>query len=101
MDAATYEQNEQFGTKTDARGNELTALTRRSLSHLTAAERQLHERLTDPSWARFRQVEQENIPLDVAARGPGIRGFAWTYSPVERVGVRRAVKYGKLRSGLC
>jgi hypothetical protein len=71
MDAATYEQYERFGTRTDARGNEITAGTRRLLLRLTEAERQLYEHLTDPSWTRFRRVEQEKIPLDVASRAIG------------------------------
>ena len=68
MDMAAYERYEQFGTRTDARGNALIALARRSLPYLTEPERQLYESLTDPSWTRFRRVEQEKIPLDIAAR---------------------------------
>lgn len=67
MDLATYERYEQFGTSTDARGNPLTATACRPLAHLTAAEQQLYECLTDPSWTRYRRVEQERVPLIVAA----------------------------------
>jgi hypothetical protein len=52
MDLAMYERYERFGTSTDARGNPLTATACRPLLHLTAAERQLYERLLDPSWTR-------------------------------------------------
>jgi hypothetical protein len=67
MDLATYEQYEQFGTSTDARGNPLTATTCRPPAHLTHAEQHLYERLTAPSWSRHRRVEQERIPLSLAA----------------------------------
>ncbi|MGO9294902.1 MAG: Wadjet anti-phage system protein JetD domain-containing protein [Streptosporangiaceae bacterium] len=67
MDLATYERYEQFGTSTDARGNPLTATACRPLAHLTDAEQQLYECLTDPLWTRYRRVEQERIPLSVAA----------------------------------
>ncbi len=67
MDLATYERYEQFGTSTDARGNPLTAAACRLLGHLTDAEQELYECLTDPSWTRYRRVEQERIPLSVAA----------------------------------
>jgi hypothetical protein len=67
MDVATYEQFEQFGTSTDARGVPLSAPTRRPLVHLTIEERQLYDCLTDPTWARYRRIEQERIPLLHAA----------------------------------
>jgi len=63
MDLATYERYEQFGTST----NPLTAAACRPLEHLTDAEQELYECLTDPSWTRYRRVEQERIPLSVAA----------------------------------
>jgi len=67
MDVATYEQFEQFGTAMDVRGNPLSAPTRRTLVHLTIEERQLYDRLTDPTWVRYRRIEQERIPLPYAA----------------------------------
>lgn len=67
MDLPTYEQYEQFGTSTDARGNPLVATPRRPLEHLTDDEQQLYGCLTDPAWTRYRRVEQERIPLGVAA----------------------------------
>jgi hypothetical protein len=68
MDSVTYEEFELFGTNTDLRGNEIPAGKRRSLPFLTEAERRLYENLTDPSWKRFRRIEQERIPLSAAAR---------------------------------
>jgi hypothetical protein len=67
MDLPTYERYEQFGTSTDARGNPLVATPRRPLEHLTDDEQQLYGCLTDPAWTRYRRVEQERIPLGVAA----------------------------------
>ncbi|MDQ2894565.1 MAG: DUF2220 family protein [Actinomycetota bacterium] len=66
MDLPTYELYEQFGTSTDARGQPLIAMARRPLAHLTDAEQQLYDCLTDPAWTRYRRVEQERIPLSVA-----------------------------------
>jgi hypothetical protein len=68
MDVATYEEYERFGTTTDVRGNEIKPGKRRALPYLTDAERQLYEVLTDPAWKRFRRIEQERIPLAIAAR---------------------------------
>jgi hypothetical protein len=67
MDLTTYERYEQFGTSTDAHGNPLKPLARRPLLRLTDSEQQLYECLTDPAWTRYRRVEQERIPLSVAA----------------------------------
>lgn len=67
MDTGAFESYEQFGTWTDARGVTLPAAPRRHLPHLTDAERALYEQLTDPAWTRVRRVEQERIPLSVAA----------------------------------
>ncbi|MFC7388372.1 Wadjet anti-phage system protein JetD domain-containing protein [Sphaerisporangium rhizosphaerae] len=37
------------------------------MRHLTATERVLYEHLTDPDWTRFLRIEQERIPLRIAA----------------------------------
>lgn len=83
MDLATYERYEQFGTSTDARGNPLTATACRPLAHLTDAEQQLYECLTDPLWTRHRRVEQERIPLSVAADAVQAQLAAQTHAPRE------------------
>ena len=67
MDMATYERYEEFGTATDARGNTLISTARRALLCLTDAERHVYECLTHPAWSRYRRIEQERIPLGVAA----------------------------------
>lgn len=68
MDLAAFERYEQFGTETDARGNPVVAGKRRPLQYLTDAERDLYDCLTDQAWTRYRRVEQEKIPLNVAAQ---------------------------------
>ena len=67
MDQATYDAYEPFGTNTDARGNPISPGKRKPLPTLTNDERDLYERLTDPTWKHHRRVEQERIPLAVAA----------------------------------
>ena len=67
MDLATFTEYSPFGTTTDAKGNALTAGTRKDLEHLTPDERATYELLTDPGWVGVRRVEQERIPLSVAA----------------------------------
>ena len=67
MDLPTFDRYQQFGTATDARGNLLTCPPRRDLLYLTGPEHALYARLTDPSWGRYRRIEQERIPLEVAS----------------------------------
>jgi hypothetical protein len=67
MDYATYEAYEQFGAWTDEKGRPVPCSPRRALPELTPAEHMLYLHLTDPAWARVRRVEQERIPLHVAA----------------------------------
>jgi hypothetical protein len=66
MDVATYDAYAEFGTDIDAKGNPIKVSARRDLVTLTEAERELYERLTDPTWTKYRRVEQERIPLSVA-----------------------------------
>jgi len=68
MDAPTYDVYQRFGTATDAHGDPLPVPPRRPLPHLTAAERELYDRLTDPHWVGYRRIEQECIPLNHALR---------------------------------
>lgn len=66
MDIATYDAYAQFGTDLDTKSNPIKISARRELATLTAAERELYERLTDPAWPGYRRVEQERIPLSTA-----------------------------------
>jgi hypothetical protein len=67
MDYATYEAYEQFGAWTDEKGKPIPCSRRRKLPALTPAEKDMYEMLTDPASTRVRRVEQERIPLEVAA----------------------------------
>jgi hypothetical protein len=100
MDLATYERYEQFGTSTDARGNPLTAAACRPLAHLTDAEQHLYERLTAPSWSRYRRIEQERIPLGVAGRrrASATRGAPHTYYVNSRFAVQVRRVAGPVRA---
>jgi hypothetical protein len=71
MDYTTYEAYEQFGAWTDEKGRPVPCSRRRKLPALTPAEQHTYQMLTDPSSTRVRRVEQERIPLDVAARHLG------------------------------
>lgn len=66
MDVPTYDTYAQFGTNLDVRGNPIKVATRRNLEWLTDTERELYDRLTEPTWDGYRRVEQERIPLSVA-----------------------------------
>ena len=67
MDYATYEAYEQYGAWTDEKGKPVPCSPRRPLPALTPDEHLLYLHLTDPAWSRVRRVEQERIPLQVAA----------------------------------
>jgi hypothetical protein len=67
MDYATYEAYEQYGAWTDEKGRPVPCSPRRNLLALTPDENLLYLHLTDPAWERVRRVEQERIPLHVAA----------------------------------
>ena len=67
MDLPTFNQWERFGTNVDVRGRPLQARKPRPVPFLTAAEEALYQCLTAQTWTRHRRVEQERIPLDVAA----------------------------------
>lgn len=68
MDLHTYTEYMRFGADTDPSGNPLTAKARRLLPHLTDAEREVYELVTDPEWGGVRRLEQERIPLQVAVQ---------------------------------
>src|ERR1700684_2089282 len=67
MDYATYEAYEPFGAWTDEKGRPIPCSRRRKLPALRPAEQHMYQMLTDPSSTRARRVEQERIPLGVAA----------------------------------
>lgn len=83
MDVATYDTYAEFGTHLDRKGASIRAADRRELPDLTASERLLYDRLTDPAWTGYRRLEQERIPLPVAkaallmalATGPHVRAI--------------------------
>lgn len=66
MDVPTYEAYSRYGTNTDKFGDPIKLRLGSEPIHLTPAERQLYVHLTGPQAAVLR-VEQERIPLDVAA----------------------------------
>jgi hypothetical protein len=66
MDMPAYLAHQQYGATTDDAGKPLPCDTRRPLPHLTPAERQVYDLLTDPNHDGPRRVEQERIPLDTA-----------------------------------
>ncbi|WP_187365824.1 Wadjet anti-phage system protein JetD domain-containing protein [Trebonia kvetii] len=68
MDYCTYEAYEQYGAWTDEKGRPVPCAARRNLTLLTPDEHDLYLRLTDPAWTRVRRVEQERIPLGLAAQ---------------------------------
>jgi len=67
MDRNTYETYERFGAWTNPDGTPVPCRPRRPTPFLTADERSLYDDLTNPAWPRVRRVEQERIPLQVAA----------------------------------
>jgi hypothetical protein len=66
MDMAAYAAWERYGTNDDPKGQPLKPSTPKALPHLTSTERELYDCLTAPDWDRYRRVEQERIPMDVA-----------------------------------
>lgn len=67
MDDDTYDRWHTFGTDVDRFGRELAARTPEETPFLTAAERALYERLCSRKLTTHRRLEQERIPLDLAA----------------------------------
>lgn len=68
MDCQTYDAYHQFGADTDRSGRPIKVPHRKELAKLTDAEQALYHRLTDPGWPGRRRIEQERIPLALAAR---------------------------------
>jgi len=62
MDVPAFEEFTDFGTRTMANGEPIQ-VDAKHLPHLTAAEQELYDRLTDPSWGGPLRIEQERIPL--------------------------------------
>ena len=67
MDPVTYETYEPFGTNIDAKGNPIKPGPIKPLPALTEAEFSLYARLRDAAHHQHRRLEQERIPLPVAA----------------------------------
>jgi hypothetical protein len=67
MDVAAYDAWSRFGTNLDPKGQPLTSRSPRDVRRLTPSERALYELLTASECAGPRRVEQERIPLAVAA----------------------------------
>jgi hypothetical protein len=67
MDRAAYERWERYGTNVDQHGKPLEARVPHPTRYLTDDERTLYEDLCSQDWKRHRRIEQERIPLHVAA----------------------------------
>lgn len=67
MDIDSYERWSRYGTSLDPKGQPLAGRPPAATPHLTANERALYTRLCDPTFIGPRRVEQERIPLAVAA----------------------------------
>lgn len=67
MDWQAYEQWERFGTNVDKHGNALLPRQPREVPHLSSEERGLYEALCSETWERNRRIEQERVPLPLAA----------------------------------
>lgn len=67
MDPATYDTYAQYGTNTDQNGNLLNPEKPKPLTRLTPDELEAYDRLANPSFLGHRRIEQERIPLQVAA----------------------------------
>lgn len=66
MDVDAYRRWGRWGTNQDPKGRPVR-WDARNVPHLTSAEAELYAMLTAPVCAGFRRVEQERIPLSVAA----------------------------------
>lgn len=67
MDIATLERYAAFATEVDERARPLTRSAPKPLALLTATELSAYKRLTDPDSVGPLRVEQERIPLTIAA----------------------------------
>lgn len=67
MDRAAYARWERYGTNSDSQGVAIRSRDQRAVPNLTAAELELYRDLTGADWARVRRIEQERVPLPVAA----------------------------------
>ncbi|MGW5739981.1 Wadjet anti-phage system protein JetD domain-containing protein [Amycolatopsis sp. NPDC003861] len=67
MDLATYETYERFGTDTDQKGVPLKPATPKALPLLAPGERDVYNLLLCPDLRGHRRVEQERLPLSLAA----------------------------------
>ncbi len=67
MDVAAYERWERYGVDHDHNGNPIGPREPRVVPKLEPGERELYLSLCDPSWPLHRRIEQERIPLDLAA----------------------------------
>lgn len=67
MDPETYTTYEPYGTRHDRKGNLIGPSTQRATPRLTTGERATYEMLHSDAHAEHRRIEQERIPLSVAA----------------------------------
>jgi hypothetical protein len=67
MDVDSYTRWSRYGTNLDPKGQPLKVRTPAATRYLTDAEHELYLLLCDPSFTGHRRVEQERIPLAVAA----------------------------------
>jgi hypothetical protein len=67
MDLDAYAGWERYGVNHDPKGRPLEPRKPRPTPHLTDSEAALYERLIAADWDRPRRIEQERIPLHVAA----------------------------------
>lgn len=67
MDVPSYEQWARYGTNLNPKGQALSWRPPAAVPHLSEAEKDLYLLLCDPAFLGVRRVEQERIPLSVAA----------------------------------
>jgi hypothetical protein len=67
MDADTYDTYEPYGTNVDRKGTPLHPGDPKLLPDLAPHELAVYHRLLDPGLHTHRRIEQERIPLDIAA----------------------------------
>lgn len=67
MDVTSYEKYRSWGSDLDPRGVPVAVHAPRPVPHLSAGELELYRLLTDPAAAGPLRIEQERIPLGIAA----------------------------------
>ena len=67
----SYRRYERFGTSFATGKQSLEERKQKQLTHLRSHEHELYDMLCDPSFAGFRRIEQERIPLEDAVHAVG------------------------------